>query len=92
MMYWYNGSGWGGFLAMVISMVLWFGLLGLILWGAYSLFTGRTTNTVTPSTSVSAMDLLQQRYARGEIDEPMFTHMRETLRQTTPPTQQPHPG
>jgi uncharacterized membrane protein len=87
MVYWYTVSGWGGFLAMLISMVLWIVLLGLIAWGAYSLFTGRTTNTAVPTSSVTAMELLQQRYARGEIDEPTFTHMRETLQQSRPQAQ-----
>ncbi len=84
MVYWYAGPGWGGFLVMAISMVLWIVLIGFIVWGAYSLFTGRTTNTIAPASPPSALEVLRQRYARGEIDEPTFTHMRDTLQQPTP--------
>ncbi len=84
MMWWY-GYGWGGMLLMLLSMLLWALVIGLLGWalirwlavgprGAGSLWAG-------PS-GPSAMEILRQRYARGEIDAATFEQMRERLEST----------
>jgi uncharacterized membrane protein len=61
---------------MMIGMVaLW----ALLIWGAVHLAT-RVTKQDIPHPS-SAIDILEQRYARGEIDRDGLESMRSTLQQ-----------
>ena len=82
-MMWGYGFGWG-WLMMALGTVLWIALLVVLVWALIS-WLNRKTTTVTPAnTSVppggpSAMEILRQRYARGEIDTATFEHMRERL-------------
>lgn len=83
MMYGWNGD-WGGmFLAMVLNAVVWIGLIGLLIWAVSRFFTqrGPSTGPFTgqPQSGPSALEILGQRYARGEIDEATFERMRQQL-------------
>jgi putative membrane protein len=79
--YRFNGFSWGGMLLMLFNMLFWFGLLGLLVWALVRWITGRApTGTGTSSTmGPSALEILRQRYARGELDEATFLRMREQL-------------
>jgi len=82
--YIYNWS-WGGFVLMLLSMIFWFGLLGLLIWAIVRwLAPGHAFTTHTPS----ALEIAQQRYARGEIDEATYLRIRQQL--TTPPPSDGH--
>jgi putative membrane protein len=81
MMWWY-GYGWGGMLLMLLSMFLWFAVLGLLVWALVRWLAVRTPGGGSPpsgSTGPSAIEILRQRYARGEIDAATFEQMRERL-------------
>lgn len=78
MMWW--GYGWS--LWMVFWNVIWLVLLGLLIWGLIRWLTGSTDRGPRHdigSPPRSALDILQERYARGEIDEATFEHMRERI-------------
>lgn len=63
--------GWLGILAMI---VFWIGVILLVIWGASALFptTGRTGGP-------DALEILRQRYARGEISREEFEQARSVL-------------
>ncbi len=72
--------GWGGLLSGVMSIAMWALIIGLIVWIVGGLV-GRSSDagaapTVTPD---SALDILQKRYARGEITKTEFDEMRHNL-------------
>ena len=82
-MMWGNGFGWG-WLMMSFGTVLWIALLVVLVWALISWLNRKTTtvaphNMSVPPGSPSAMEILRQRYARGEIDTATFEHMRERL-------------
>lgn len=78
MMWGYYGS-WGGWLIMFLSMILWVGLLTVILVLAARTLGRRSSSRAEPTHPLSSMQILEQRYARGEIDEATFRRMRDEL-------------
>jgi putative membrane protein len=79
MMYGWNGD-WGGMLLpMLLNAAVWIVLIGLLIWGLSRLFTQRAPTTEWPDVGPSALEILRQRYARGEIDEATFERMRAQL-------------
>src|SRR5579872_2643818 len=82
-MMWGYDFGWG-WLMMSFGMVLWIALLVVLVWAIIRWLERRTTTPIPPSTGTplagpSALEILQQRYARGEIDTATFEQMRERL-------------
>ena len=69
---------WGGMLLMLFSMLFWFALLGALIWALVRWVTRSGVSSATPG-SPTALEILQQRYARGEIDDATFERMRQQL-------------
>jgi putative membrane protein len=69
-------------LAMLLNGVVWIALIGLLIWAVSRLFSQRASSTDHPDAGPSAMEILRQRYARGEIDEATFERMRAQLEAT----------
>lgn len=74
MMFWGNGWGWGGWVMMSISMLVFW---GLVAWVVVTLARGPAR---TPPTERSAEEILAERFARGEIDHDEFVARRAALR------------
>jgi putative membrane protein len=79
-MHWFPGSYGPGF--MLIGMIFWIlviiGVVLLIVW----LVNQNKTNTVSRAqnqNSDSAMEILKQRYAKGEITDDEFEDMKRKL-------------
>lgn len=67
--------GWMGWAMMGLPVVLILGLLALVLWLVV------LRKDARPATA-SPLEMLQQRYARGEIGEAEYQRTRETLSQS----------
>lgn len=73
-------GGWGGFGVGWLFMLLWWGLIlavvvGLIRW----LFTGHGASSGPSHAPQRHLDILKERYARGEIDRDTYNRMRQEL-------------
>jgi putative membrane protein len=74
---WHDG-GWGGWLAMAsIMVVFWGGIITLAIWllrgGAFHQVKDRSEGRST------ALDVLDERFARGEIDREEYESRRSVL-------------
>jgi putative membrane protein len=101
MRYMHPGVGWffwPHILGAGLLTVLWLGLLGLLIWGVVRLFSARPragTPVGTswqpygtpPAVGPSAVEILRQRYARGEIDDTTYQQMLERLQASTTPSE-----
>ncbi|MBN2008569.1 SHOCT domain-containing protein [candidate division KSB1 bacterium] len=65
----------GSWIAMVIQIISWLILFGLLIWGIRA-FTSRRPLS---SPNHSALDILRERYARGEIDKNEFKEKKKDL-------------
>ena len=82
-MMWGYGFGWGWVL-MAFGSILWIALLVVLVWALITWLNRKTSATIPPSPNAttsgpSALEILQQRYAQGEIDTNTYEQMRERL-------------
>lgn len=66
---------------MIVQSVFWLALVGLAVW-AFVRWLNRSSRSATPPNTTqgpSALEILNQRYARGEIDAATFADMRARL-------------
>jgi putative membrane protein len=79
MMWGWNDAGWGGWLLMSLMMLIfWGGLIGLVVWLVRQ---PRRESGDERSPDKSPTTILEERFARGDIDEEEFHKRRDTLLQ-----------
>ncbi len=66
------GSGWMG----LWMLLFWAGVIALIVWGV------RATGTPGRESTRSAKSILEDRFARGEIDQSEFEQRRRALEES----------
>ena len=66
------GVGWLGMLTMLL---FWVGVLALVIWGVSNLFPTRQLTS-----GIDAVEIVRQRFARGEISHEEYLQAVETLR------------
>lgn len=64
-------------LGMLWMVIFWVAIIGLIVWAAVRLGTNLGTNN--RPTGSSARSILDERYARGEIDEDEYQQRRRAI-------------
>ena len=80
MMWGYSFSG-PGMLMMSLGSIIFLVLIAVLIW---TLVTRQRTNVTQQSPALSAMEMLRQRYTRGEIDAATFEQMRAQLENREP--------
>lgn len=77
MMGWYHdGLGWGGWLAMVLAMVVFW---GLVIAALIVIFRGGR-GAVTRASQPDPLEILTDRFARGEIDADEYQAHQDMIR------------
>ena len=86
MPYWDNGHAWGwgwfGAVMMIVTIVLFWGGLGTVVYLVIRRLGHNNTNRGAQDRT--AEQILDERFARGEIDADELTARRAALRKTTP--------
>ena len=75
---WNHMMGWGDGMFGGIGMLLFWGVIIVLLVVFARSFMGRSSSQ-EPRSGSTALDILQERYARGEIDKDEYEKRRETL-------------
>ncbi len=84
-MFWGFGHGLLFFMPFLfLGRLFWFVILGLLIWALIRWLSTRNRHVFSynpgmPPAHPSALEILRQRYARGEIDTATFDRMREQL-------------
>ena len=72
---WGNGRGWMLLVALLFGLVL----VGLMVWGIIAITRSNKAKAAAPPPGSSPLDILAQRYARGEIDTADFEERKRAL-------------
>ncbi len=90
-MLWGNDFSWSSIFLISFGTALWVALLVALVWALILRINKGTMMpppTSAPPTGPSALEILSQRYARGEIDAATFEQMRERLEALSTPVHQ----
>lgn len=69
-------TGWGGLWMGLWMVLFWVGIIAVI---AYAIRGGRSTGTGDGHRAPSAREILEERFARGEISEDEFEGRKQVL-------------
>jgi len=77
MMWWNNGMGWGGWIVMILAMVaVW----ALVAFAGIAIFRGIRNGRSGTLPERDASQILDERFARGEIDIDEYHARQDALR------------
>jgi putative membrane protein len=92
-MFWINGFRWGGMMLFggLFMLLFWGGVVALIVLAVWTLTRAdgsRSGGSASSSshTSGRALEILKERYARGELTKEQFDTMRRDLTTESAPT------
>ena len=84
MMGWYNdGVGWGGWIVMTLVMLAFW---ALVIFGVVAVFrgVGKSSGPAERPTRHDPLEILEERFARGEIDVEEYEARAQVLRDARP--------
>lgn len=85
MMWWNDGTGyamgWGGWLLMTLVMLAFWGLVVAGIWALFR--TAAADRTAGPASGTRAREILDERFANGDIDADEYRTRRDELRTPT---------
>jgi putative membrane protein len=77
---WHDGWGWGHmFFGSIMMLLFWGGLIILIVFGVRWMGAGSPRGGDGPLPGNRAIDILEERYARGEIEKEEYEERRRLL-------------
>jgi putative membrane protein len=79
-------GGWGGWGWMMLMPLLWIVLIGLIVWAAIRLSQRTSDRTGGQPQRDTPQEILDRRFASGEIDAETYRRARDTLAGKHPDT------
>lgn len=74
--YWNDGNGWMNGFGMVVMLLVWGGLIGVAVWAVVRMTRGTTS---TAPSAESPRQILDRRFATGEIDAERYAAARRVL-------------
>ena len=72
-------DGWGGGTGMIFMVIFWLVVLGLLVTLIWFLIR-KGSSTMRNSAGETPLEILQKRYARGDIDEEEYRRMKEEIK------------
>lgn len=75
---WHMHSGWGWW--MVFGWIWTIAFWVILIWGVQALVRGGRRRPEPPPAEPSPLEILERRYARGELSDEQFEQMRDRLR------------
>lgn len=77
---WHNGWGWGHmFFGSIMMVLFWGGLILLVIFAVRSMGAGSGRGRDERELANRALEILEERFARGEIDKEEFEERRRLL-------------
>ena len=78
MMWWNDGMGWGGWVVMTLTMLAFW---SLVVFGVVAMFRGdRENRTTQVPRERDPLQILDERFARGDIEGEEYRARRDELR------------
>ncbi len=78
MMWWNDGVGWGGWVVMTLTMLAFW---SLVVFGVVAIFRGdREDRTTEVARERDPLQILDERFARGDIEGEEYRARRDELR------------
>lgn len=75
-----EGMGGGGMgFGMGFGWIIWIVLIGLIIWAVKSVMDSQSRSSIPGPKQESALDILEKRFAKGEIDSEEYNKRRKQL-------------
>jgi len=74
--YWNDNNGWMNGFGMLVMLLVWAGLIGLAVWAAVRMTRG---NTIASTSLESPRQILDRRFAAGELDAEQYATARRVL-------------